>query len=573
MQLRIRNVLGLEDVRLPLPAAGLTLVAGLNGAGKSSLLECIAAAALGDWKMRGVALKRDAAELVRNGADQGSILLEHPAGSVRITYPDGKVERQGKTVEYGTPLGIGALKWMDLSPEQRARELSDRFGMAPSRDDFDGWWRTHPAAGLSPDALDGSMAHEAIKLLWQDIEVSGWDAIAKRVEGEIKMLQGQWREVTGVNWGDRLRQTWAPDGLYRDEEYSHADAQHAVGAATDALADLLRQKAASATERQAAADAAAPLADLEKQRDAQAATLAEIDVETERVVGELEAVGEPIDPRTFPSCPHCFASIRVVRSPSAGVALEKPTKKAMSVDEYQKQLALRAALNGTLAQLKERRAAADRQQVQLAERIRVAMEAKAKHEGMAVLPDADHGAITAARRALDEAEKRLKSIRTLARAKEINAEWEHGCAILDGLLPTGIRAGVFERKMSALNEQLASFSGAAGMHAVGIALDCTLTYDGRRYPRLSESEKWRADLVMALLLAEREGSRLLLVDRLDLLHPQAREGVARLLAGTKRSVIATMTARAWDPRYVPDLDSHKLGHACWLGGGKLVEER
>ena len=71
MDIEIINVMGIERAVLPLDT-GIKLVVGLNAAGKSSLLECIAAAATEDSALRNRA-KKDTAAMLREGSAAGSI--------------------------------------------------------------------------------------------------------------------------------------------------------------------------------------------------------------------------------------------------------------------------------------------------------------------------------------------------------------------------------------------------------------------------------------------------------------------------------------------------------------------
>ena len=53
----------------------------------------------------------------------------------------------------------------------------------------------------------------------------------------------------------------------------------------------------------------------------------------------------------------------------------------------------------------------------------------------------------------------------------------------------------------------------------------------RPYPLLSESEKWRADAMIAAAIAELSGVRLLMLDRFDVLDAQGREDFIYWLDG------------------------------------------
>jgi energy-coupling factor transporter ATP-binding protein EcfA2 len=562
MHLRIRNVLGLEYVDINLD--GQVLVGGLNGSGKTSLLQCVAAAALMDWKMRGVTQKRDTSRLTRDGSDTGSILLEYPRGSVRISYPGGIIDQQGEPPTLGSALGIGAARWMRLDEKQRAKEMAERFNTAPTREDFNAWFVTHSAAQLDPNS-------DAANALWDDIRTSGWDAIAKRVDSACKMLTGQWRERTGQAWGSSVRLTWAPAGLHRGEEYDLAAAQKEVEAAQEALTQALAKATIEAEMRRIIEQEAAKLPAAREALAAAKAAYDEAQAAADAATAELEKHPEPTDPRKFPQCPECLKPLAIVRTAKGGLTLEKPARKELSIQAYNDALAIRAALVAAHKQCTDALIPAMKKRTEAEVALQSAMAAEEKLQQIRDLPEPDHETILAARNRLTAAEERCKAIQTLQRAVAINEEWERGRAILEALEPSGIRAAVMERKMADINVQLGAIAERCGMLEVSITTSGALRYAGRDYDMLSESEQMRADLAMGILLAVKEGAKLFLVDRLDLLHPQAREPVFRTLAASGMTVLVAMMAREGKPPALPDLAAHKLGRSLWLGAGKLIE--
>jgi ABC-type molybdenum transport system ATPase subunit/photorepair protein PhrA len=75
-----------------------------------------------------------------------------------------------------------------------------------------------------------------------------------------------------------------------------------------------------------------------------------------------------------------------------------------------------------------------------------------------------------------------------------------------------------------INERLARSSSIADWLRVGIQADMTIAADGGRpYALLSESEKWRADAMIAEAIAHLSGIRVLTLDRFDVLDLKGRE--------------------------------------------------
>jgi hypothetical protein len=568
MRARIRNIVGVEHADLPLDP-GVLLIAGLNGAGKTTILQALASAATGEWRMRGIDKRKDMALLVRSGATEGVILLEYPGGSVRIAYPAGTVEQQGKAPEIGTALGMGVQRFMALPPEKRLAEMQARFKTAPTREDFCRWWREHPLPGMDPDAPADSPARRAVDVLWADIDESGWEAIAKREAGKVNMVQGRWAEATGARWGTRQRLEWAPVGLHRGEEYSLEDAAQAIRKAKGHLDDLLSVAAVDGAKRAELRAQVGRLPELRTQMAMVRDRIAGLEREIDGIVEAMERDGEPIDPRRFPICPHCQGALLVRQERGVGVVVEK-APPGLSIEAYEKAVQLRGSLAATR---QAKRAEADEcraQEAVLAANIAAGEVAERRLVEIADVPDVPADEIAAARLAVAEAEDFRDRVRRLHRAIELNAEWELAVQVRDAVAADGIRGEVLARRTSEITMELAAVSASAGMGEIRLdPEDAAVWYENRPYAMLSESEQWRADFLMALVLANREGAKLFLVDRLDLLHPQARPAVLKALAKMRIPCVVGMTAREPKPPAMPDLEAAKIGRSVWLGGGKL----
>ena len=111
-------------------------------------------------------------------------------------------------------------------------------------------------------------------------------------------------------------------------------------------------------------------------------------------------------------------------------------------------------------------------------------------------------------------------------------------AIADALAPGGIPAELLGAALTPINDRLAYHSGLSYRPRVRISADMGIERQyaegadaWRPYPLLSESEKWRADAMIAAAIAELSGVRLLLLDRFDVLDAQGREDFIYWLDG------------------------------------------
>lgn len=110
----------------------------------------------------------------------------------------------------------------------------------------------------------------------------------------------------------------------------------------------------------------------------------------------------------------------------------------------------------------------------------------------------------------------------IANAAQHHADVVAWSLIAEALAPTGIPAEILAGALDPFNELLAAQAAVATWQAVVITPEIDITYGGRLYGLLSESEKWRADTLLAIAIARLSGIRLVLLDRFDVLQPTAR---------------------------------------------------
>lgn len=565
MRVKIKDVLGVKQADVALDGAGIVLVGGDNGAGKTSLMQAVSAVILGQWPLRGVGKKAGVGALVRDGAGEGSAWGTWQNGGVRILYgPQGAdVQTQGQPQANPTgPIALGSTPFMGLSAETRYEVLLEVWDAEPTFSDLQAWSRQHPAAGIDPDDKDGA---EALGLLWDDIETHGWPAMAKRYDGDQRRLQGNWQEVTKERWGEKKRIGWTPAGLFSGVEYSVDEQAAAVQEARARVDAILASRAVGAAEIDRLRAAASVLPDIENRlRGAEAMRAGRV-ADVDRLAEEADKFPRPTDPRLNVVCPHCGGGI-IPKRVQSGIVVEKIGQR-MTIREYEAALAEheRVMQQFLVAQEDERKIAAEivateaeRRTAKTAEQQLLAAEQRPVAE-----PQAERDAVAD----LNAEEAKLAAIKAMLRSRTINAAWEATKALADMLAAEGLQATIFRRRLSEVNATLHAISMQGEMATVALSEDCNLTYDGRPYALLSESERWRCDFVMARAVGLKQGARYQLVDRLDVLAPRWRPGVFRTLQAAKVAALVCMTAR--DYSALPNLAAHKMGRVMWMEGGVL----
>ncbi|HHM4883963.1 TPA: AAA family ATPase, partial [Pseudomonas aeruginosa] len=249
-KLEITNFQGLRHAALDVSAPVL-LVAGHNGAGKSSLLDAIAMAFNG--QPRRVSLKKEMDKLVTEGAKKGEARVEwlDESGEVQacgVALPSGK----------GSPLAdspflpfvLDASRFAALDAKDRRRVLFDLTGASASPAEV--------GKRLEAKGLDLAL-FEKVKPLLR----SGFPAAVEQAKSYASEARGAWKAVTGENYGSEKAIDWAPELVATAVTNDQVEeARNALQALEDDLAEAQQTLGASKQARQAADGRAQRIANL-----------------------------------------------------------------------------------------------------------------------------------------------------------------------------------------------------------------------------------------------------------------------------------------------------------------------
>jgi len=138
--------------------------------------------------------------------------------------------------------------------------------------------------------------------------------------------------------------------------------------------------------------------------------------------------------------------------------------------------------------------------------------------------------------------------------------------IADALAPDGIPAELLAEALTPINERLTDSAGAAEWADVTITRDMQILAGGRTYALLSESEKWRADAMIAEAVAHISGLKLLVLDRFDVLDMKGREDLLYWLDGMAQDGDIHTALIFGTLKAVPALNFDTID-AFWIDGG------
>lgn len=519
-RIQAENFVGARSVDVKI-CAPVTLFAGKNGAGKSSVHEAVRMALCGETVR--VDLKKDFGCLLSVGAGSGFVAVEWDGGEASCVLPKGDRHIAGDgQISGALPFVLDAQRFSRLPDAERRAFL---FGLTGLRCDGQ-----TVADMLAKRGCNASMVARIQPLLR-----AGFESAEKWASGNARDAKARWKQITGgETYGAIKAETWQaekPDfdaAALAQMNLDIARLQNDIDAHTQHLGDL--------TGRRDLADGAAVRLEALREKAGKFARIqdrllkdeCELKAWTEKVEEtKAKAQGERVKP-SF-ACPCCGA---VLAMEAGGRAVEyvepesKPDPDAVAnLPEYQRAMGLmaNAVANGKRDLLAAESAA---QQLKEAEDAPEIVTAEAVSSAKAKVDELKKAlaAILAARRDLESAHRAAgeAEAKTVA-ASATHAEVSDWCAISDALSPSGIPADLLRKALGPINVALAESSAFAEWPQVVIDGEMRITAGGTEYRMLSESEKWRADALIAGAVSSLSGVKLLVLDRFDVLDSRGRE--------------------------------------------------
>ncbi|MCY1286450.1 Chromosome partition protein Smc [compost metagenome] len=566
-----RNFLGIRAADIS-PATPVTLICGPNGAGKSSIQEAVRMALAGE-SVR-VSLKKEYGQLLHDGTESGSIVVSMGPQSNSVALPSGKVT-QGVQADPRLPFVLDAQRFAHLDVKERRAFLFDLMGIKIGTDQV--------RERLVARGCDAKKTEAVLPLVR-----AGFDAAAKEAQMKATAAKGAWRAITNETYGSIKAADWTapvPTGgpAVEDLAATVAECEAEISEATAEASDLQRQLGEiDAGARQRAhrdrqiEELSAKAALLPKARESVERAQAEIDAFLPKVEALRAAAGGKVAGMPC-ACPECGAALLFL---AGQLAKYEPTQAdpeaAARLPEYERSLTV---LENALKSRTAERDAADAavKQLDLLRKDAAADTGDADGELRATIEGQLKTLQDAIGKVGEELEAARAARRAIAQAAELTAKaaqhhadvvaWE---ALADAFGPSGIPADLLSEALDPINERLAAAAVESEWMRIGIGADMAITGDGGRpYVLFSESEKWRADALLAEAIARLTGLRLLVLDRADVLIGAERDRLFWWLddlaaAGEIDTALIFMSLKA-PPGALPDsitaywIEDHQVG--------------
>lgn len=535
--LHAENFLGLRALDVALTKR-VNLFAGRNGAGKSSLRDAIALALTAD--LGRVSLKKEAGQLITDGASAACVAVQTDSFDAEVTITDsGKITDSLKGVEApaGLHFVLDAQRFARLTATERRAFLFDLMGLSAGGDAV--------RERLVAKGCDAKKIDRVMPLLR-----SGFDAACKEAKEKATQAKGAWRAVTGETFGSEKAKTWraaAPtfDAQALDDALARLGVlDRGISVENQALG-ALRARASMAAEEKASAsmlqEKVEKLPRIRTKLDVDRASLAEAMEKLARAEEARAQLAAKPAANAVLTCPCCNASLlldttgQLASVPedggadlfgghapaaddldqlAANIAIYRGTRDLMqrAVDAGVRDLADAEAAEAALKSLQDAGPAPSQSEIEAAgarvdELVQQRTTLSAKVDS-----------IRQAKAAADQAGR--KTTEAAQHAADV-AAWD---VLADALSPNGIPAEMLAEALGPINERLAKSAGDVEWPRVEITADMEVRtgLHERPYSLLSESEKWRCDAMLAEAIAFLSGTRLLVLDRFDVLDLQGR---------------------------------------------------
>lgn len=556
--IQIRNVLGARAVDMKLETP-VVLCAGHNGAGKSSVQEAVRMALTGE-PVR-VAMKKEYDALVTEGQESGFVEVGTSCGGFySAVLPAGKGTH---SEDAALPFVLDAQRFARLDANERRAFLFGLMGL-----------RTDGAAvkdRLAARGCDAAKVDQIMPLLR-----AGFDAAQKEAAAKARDAKSSWKAVTGgETWGKDKAAKWQPAPLPVDGDRAASLRDNAVakvreidqelGAAQQELGaanERLRERQQAAAQREELAERAGRVDRIRTKLDLDMAEAAEWEAkvaDTRVRAGVVETIDTAAPGQYLLrglasvtadflalTCEHTevewdsslinraathLAEYEKQHGKVATTTAERDQEAADKLPEYEKALAL---LLNAVANGKRDLAAAE----QAAEKLKEfdastaePIDTDALRAKVADLTEKRNGWQTDVDKYRSMAEQAERRQSVIDKAAALHAGVLAWIDIADALAPDGIPGEILAEALGPINERLHSNAGMAEWGQAVIHSDMRITYGQRDYALISESEKWRADAMIAEAVSHISGAKLLVLDRFDVLDAKGREDMLYWLDG------------------------------------------
>lgn len=557
MRLQIKRLAAIQEVDLEID--GLTVLAGPNEVGKSTILAVLRAFFGGDPKL-GLKNKAETKQLLRDGNDDAVAMLTQKGGEAKILWP--QLDVTGFRIA-ASEIARGEARFLLWSDKARVDHAVGLLGAKVSGE-------------LIGKALEGQpisySRDEADKVL-EALKEHGWEALTVKFLEMHTKLKGAWEQITRETWGAEKANNWRPEGWNAELAGAEISSMMAnVEIARQALESAKGQKAISSEAAKKLEQAASQVeAREEAVNDAETAVS-----ELQREIGANQTAIEALPPGLIPEadlpCPHCGEKIVVDKSKPGVTTLRKAIVSDLSHADLQTKRQEAALLAGTAQRLKQKLEDASRAANAARQALEGALQAKEAFSQIAPAGEEAGEATQAAQAAYDAAVAALETKKKQGEAEETQRRIERSKAVAGILAPSGLRREVMVKKLADFRaEFLSPLAAAAGLHQLKLDDNLSVTRGRFAYPMLSKAAKLLVDATLHAALCKVEDAPIMIIDDGEVLIGPNRSGAFKMLAQSRIPTVVAMAVK--EVGRLDQIVAAGFGRVYWLEGGTATEVR
>lgn len=551
--IRVENFLGVGfiDLRIDTP---ISVFAGGNAAGKSSLQQAIRIAMTGEAAR--VTAKGDYDKMIRDGHKSALVQVRGEGFDCRLTLPK----------PAAAPLAYEALPFL-LDPTRITRMTADKRKAALMQ---------LTDTKVSPNSIAERLVQkgadpqkvEALKAMLR----SGFEPAERLAKEKASEARGAWKAITGETYGSQKAEVWKPVAAQEAADHDTAE----LGMKVSALNGEIR------LANQELGSMRAQIREEEKQADQREMLNWKISEVTEADLQEAAKLASALsdidaasqakrEQQQLLTCPKCKEKLELH---NGSLLPHNPRGKVATVDSARDLDAERKSVGARLAIMQRK--------------IAEASKAKQQLEALPVLVPISTEQYSAVMDRLQKAEMDLRIanekllVASAARQAEEKAKLDADKAgvyhqdvkgwtlIADALGPKGIPTEILSQALDPINDLLRSASTMTGWLQPRITADIEIEADGRPFALLSESEQWRIEAMLAVVIGQISKLRMLMLDRFDVLDIPSRGQLIRWLMqlADEGQIDQALVFGTMKPAERP-ATKHITWH--WLERGELVQ--
>lgn len=572
--------------RADIDITGITLIAGGNGMGKTSMLQAVGAAYAnaaipffrGDKPDSPLLAKKQAGLMMHNNADLGGSRLTTAKGVTQIAWPAMDAKSQGEPVT-GSKVAAGLINPLDMPDALRAQFFSQLLQTTPTQEELIAALVDPRQAGLM--AKTGEKEHEQndqpiIDAVCERVDIGGFDGAHKHLSENRTKLKGRWEQATGIRWGD-TRTDFKPDGW--DEKFADkSDEQY------DELIAQAKERVTQATGKAAVDEAAIGEATINaKKEPAAKIVLQEAQRAHEKAREALEEAVAELDrhivPKTVP-CAHCGELNIIKVLPGGDIEVQESQLSAKDIEKIARARAGAENARDKADQALSTAYAALEDAQRSYNTFKDAPAHLERLKAQAAEAGGDKEALLKAQQDVETLTAQQEMCKTKEVADALHARAMLNSKILAVLAPDGLRKTKLATALADFNEMLEGLCTAAGFETIAMNEDLDVTFNKVPHFMCSASEVWRLKVIIQLAVAIKERAPLVIIDSADILDAEGRNGFFSLLhelskpdteSGNPFAALVAMTMNEFNA--APALQKLGWGISVWMEGGEITETK